>query len=282
MAITDLNEIWSGRDGEEDAKVRRYSRVFRAWSDDPSDTSKTVLAAIGIAIGATYPTDSKAWCQRRAARNESVSRKQWTAEYGYSSEREITENPLNEPARITWDGEDRQKPLIIDPNTGQLVLNSAGYYFDPPVIIDDPRSVATVVKNVANVPSWVLQYKNCTNTDSFSLDGITIAPFQAKIKFIRISDWQEQNEIEYRQLTIPIHLEEQGWQVTAIDMGYYQIDPNNVLNRIPCLDSQGGNATVPMPLDGLGAQLANPSPLNAVALTFGGYRKLPFSPLPLA
>ncbi len=277
MAILSARELWQGRDGEDGDKARRYTRLFRVVSDDSFELPSNIYGACGIQRGDPYPGDPGAWCQRASKRNESFSPKIWQVTFGYSSEREIQPNPLNDPARITWSDEQFQRPLIKDRN-GRVVLNKAGDFFDPPYMIDDARSLATVVKNVASVPSFVLDMKNVINSDVFVLDGLSIGVEKAKIRAIQISDWQERNNIRYRTLTMPIHLDKNGWQVKLANIGYYQKVGGQ---RVPCWDDNGKAVTTPVALDAAGKQITNPDPTNVPSVDVDAYELAAFSVLPL-
>lgn len=281
MAILSARELWQGRDGEDDDKARRYTRLFRVVVDDNFEAPANIYGACGIRRGDPYPGDPGAWCQRASKRNESFSPKIWQVTFGYSSEREIQPNPLNDPAKITWGDEQFQRVLVKDKN-GKAVVNTAGDAFDPPVMVDDARSVATVVKNVAAVPTWILQYKNVVNSDEFELDGITIAAGYAKIKAIGVSDWQERNDIRYRTLTIPIFLSEEGWLIKVLNLGFYTVNPlePEPRTRFPCV-VQGKIVTVPVPLAADGSQIASPTIDNVHYEEFEAYEELPFAALPL-
>lgn len=276
MAILEARELWQGRDGEDGDKARRYTRVWRVRTDSNFEPPANIYGACGIQRGDPYPGDPGAWCQRASKRNESFSPKIWQVTFGYSSEKELQPNPLNDPAEITWSDEQFQRPLVKDRN-GKKVVNKAGDWFDPPYMIDDSRLVATVVKNVAAVPAFILTYRNVINSDPFNLDGIPVAAGCAKIKAIQVSKWQERNNIRYRTLTMPISLNADGWKVELLNLGLYQLVGGA---RKPCV-VEGKCVSNPVPLDINGVQIANPTIDNVVTLEFDAYGQAPFSVLPL-
>lgn len=277
MAIISARELWQGRDGEDGDKARRYQRLWRVVTDNNFEAPPSIYGACGIQRGDPYPGDPGAWCQRANKRNESFSPKIWQVTFGYSSERELQPNPLNDPAEITWSDEQFQRPLIKDRN-GQVVLNKAGDFFDPPYMVDDSRLLATVVKNVAAVPFWILQYRNVINSDAFNLDGLAVGIEKAKIRAVQISKWQERNNIRYRTLTIPIHLNEDTWKVKLANIGYYQKKGGQ---RVPCLDDNGKAVTMPVALDAAGLQIPAPDPTNVPSVDVDAYTAVPFAVLPL-
>lgn len=280
MAVIDIEEIWQGREGDDDTKVRTHTRVWRARTNDPLDDDVVVMAAVPVSPGDPHPSDAGAYAIRSNARQD-ATRLIWLITVTYSSEREIAPNPLDDPAVITWNGEPFQRPLVVDKD-GKAVLNSAGDYFDPPIMRDDSRQLVNVVKNVGAVPGWILDYHDVVNSDTFTVDGVSVSPGKGKIKWIPIGEWQERNEIAYRVLTIQIHLDKRGWNFKPLDQGYRYILASIPTQRIRMPDANGASLTSPGLLNGTGQQLANPSPDNAVFLDFEGYDEVPFGILPLS
>ncbi len=279
MAVTDVNEIWDGRSGADDGSTRTRERIWRIITDDPFDDAPIVEAAVGVVAGDPHPNDFGAKARSINAR-QGESRLVWLVTVSYSSAKDLQPNPLNDPAEISWDGEPFQRPLIKDKD-GKAVLNSAGDPFDPPIMRDDNRPVASVTKNVGSVPTWVLNYRDVVNSDQFTLDGLTIAAGKAKIKWISVSPRQERNGVSFRTLAFQIHLNKDGWAFEVLDRGFRELDPNDATKRIQIRDDEKRLVTEPVLLDGSGARLADPDENNAVFRDFDGYEELPFSVLPL-
>lgn len=277
MSVLWVRPIWEGRDADGDAKARRYQQTWKVRTDSKWDDQTVVLSHPSIPnYGAKFPNDLSAFCQKITASQESLSPYFWRVTANYSTEKELDENPLDTPAEITWDPEEFQRVLAVDAD-GNAVVNSAQDPYDPPVEVDDSRQIATVVKNVANVPSWILQYRNVVNSDAFSLDGISISAGQAKLKAIKISAWKRVNDVSFRTLTIPLNLDEDGWLVKVQDMGFYEIDATGVKTPIKI---NGKAVTVPWPLNGMGNAIpANQIPQQVVARDHKGYKERPFSVL---
>jgi len=295
MAITSFKEIHSGRDGGDELGrdgriVRRYTRVFRVTTDSNYDEAATILAHWACPrVGSRYSGDVGAYCRRVRPRNESFSKRVWIVTAAYSSEAELQENPLQEAADINWNTEQFQQPYVKDKDNN-AILNSAGYPYDPPVEDDDSRWTATVRKNVAAVPSWLLEYRDAVCSDTFVLDGLTIKPNEAKMQAISISNEQERNEVVYRVLTMRISLKYddrqhgvaednavfKGWTRQILDAGFYDGSDD------PCRDNHGNPVTAPVPLDGAGNQLANPTPATVKYQTYDILRRKPFEVLPLS
>jgi hypothetical protein len=153
-------------------------------------------------------------------------------------------------------------------------------------MMDDSRRVVTVTKNLSVVPAWILTYQDAVNNDSFSLDGITIGIGLAKMQRVSVSPVERRNGITFRVVTFQIHLQKNGWHLEPLDAGFREIASGsgtggntglvNILN--PGDDEQ---PSAPVPLDGNGVSLADPSYTNNVFLDFEVYETLAFSSLPL-
>ncbi len=292
MAVISFDEIHTGRDAEDEVDrrrgVRRYTRVFRVVTSTPYDEGSVVLA-YGPGIGSVYgPEDMFAFCRRRKATNESFSKRIWIATYLYSTEFEPQEDPLQDPAEITWETEWYEVPVWKDIN-GKCPTNSAGYPYDDPVLMKDgSRLTVTVRKNVANPPAWILSWSDCLNLYDFTIDGLAVSAECAKIHRVSISGVQTRNDIMYRVLTLAIAIRpskiilpgvEEAWMLTPEDTSFYQININNPSKRIPTIMDDGTYPTKPLPLDGIGFQLADPSPDNIVFRHFDVYEKKNFGAL---
>lgn len=287
--ILTVDEIHNGRDGEAEGgrgrAIYRYTRVFRVTTDSANDDASAVRAglydATGVTLGVQHPSHAAAYCQRVTPRNESFSKKVWIVTCGYSTERELAEDPLAIPAEVEWTTEPYTRAYYRDRN-GQAMLNSAGYFYDPPDEGDDSRWVANVSKNVAAVPLWLKSYRDAVNADDYVLDGLAIAAGESKLMDMRLGKWQELNGIRFRTLSLSIALDEAGWDAVLLDQGIYEIDPADASKRRRITDDEGEPVDSPVPLDGAGHKLANPSPANAVFRTHPKYKFLPFAALPLA
>ncbi len=291
MAVISFDEIHTGRDAEDEVDrrrgVRRYTRVFRVVTSTPYDEGSVVLA-YGPGIGSVYgPTDMFAFCRRRKATNESFSKRIWIATYLYSTEFEPQEDPLQDPAEISWDTESWQKAIVCDINA-KAITNSAGAPLGDPVpTIDASRLTVTVRKNVATPPAWILDWSDCINSAAFTIDGLTVPAECAKIHRVSISGVQTRNDIMYRVLTLAIAIrpsnivlvDEEAWMLSLVDAGWEQIAAAAPTERIPMYRKDGTALVKEHPLDGLGFQLDDPSPDNYVARHFDVYEKKNFGAL---
>lgn len=278
MTVTFLQELSGGRTGRNDLGKRSYTRTFSLETSSQSEGPYAVGSHASVPeIGEAYPDDAAAWCVSLEVAN-SDPWKGWTVTANYSTEREIATNPTNDPAIITWDSEQFQKPAIFS-YAGTGILNSAGDPFDPPNMMDDSRRIVTVTKNLAVVPTWILTYQDAVNSDSFVLDGVTIGIGLAKIQRVAVGEEQTRNGTAFRTVTFSIHLEKDGWLLEPLDAGFREIVSGNRVNILN--DGDGLQPSAPVPLNGAGVHIANPTVANAVFLSFTVYETKAFASLPL-
>jgi hypothetical protein len=269
MSVIDWTEIHNGRDSDfETSKkqsVRRYTRVFQATTDSNTDDGLVVKQYANCPRhGDVHNSDPGAWCRKVNARNESFSKRVWLVTAAYSSEYEVTANPLDDPADIDWDAVTFTRPYTQDKD-GDAILNSAGCAPDPPLEDDDALWVVNVRKNLAAIPAWILSFKNTVNSSSFVLDGVPIAARQARLSGIKISNQQERNDISYRVVSMSFRLKDDGdtWDKVWLDQGMMELNADDTkLQKIT--DANGAYVTSPVPLDGSGHKLALPTPSTAV------------------
>lgn len=283
MTITMKGVIPESREADNTKGIKTYSETYWLTTDQKTDGTYEVGSHPDLpTVGSVHHTDTGAWCT--AVKPKCVSGYvHFHVVCTFSSERELAEDPTDEPALTEWDGEQFQRPLVVDED-GNVVCNSAGDPFDPPEMIDDSRLISVTTKNVLTVPTWVMEYSNAVNSDTFTLDGFPVGIGQAKMQTPKVSKPMTRNGITYREVQITIHYREEGWVSNLTDVGFRERDEYGVLRNIKVENSDGEleDVTAPVPLDGAGHALDDPSPLNNEALPFRGYRRLPFSALPLA
>lgn len=290
MSVIAANEIHRGRQGEGTVNrlqsIRKWQRVWIVRTNDQTDGGDTVTAAIPIVYGDPHPNDPYAWCNSVNAKCRDDSKLAWIVTYGYTTEREYQENPLNDPAEIEWDTQQYTRPYFQD-NTGNAILNAAGYYYEKPCEGDDSRWMVNIKKNMASVPSWILQYNNAINSDAFMVDGIGVAAYCAKMARISIGIRQQRNNVFFRVLQLSMHISTNSWVKQLLEEGTYCIgadlsDSGDLVSKlVPCYDSHKMPVKTPVPLDQDGTQLQNPTPQNAVFTPWHIYPELSFGALPL-
>lgn len=278
MAVVFKEEIPDGREASNDAGKRTYKRQFRLSTTDQSDGPFAVGSDSNLPIlGSVHPEDSNAWCKSISVIN-SDPWKGWTATYTYSSERELATDPTQDPAVIRVTTEQFQREAVIT-NTGTLICNSAGDPFDPPLMMDDSRRVISISKNMSGHPSWILNYADVVNSDQFIIKGVTYTAGQGKVQRVSIGEQQIRNGVPFVVVDIEIHLQKDGWLLERMDAGFREAVSGARENIRNTGDEELPAA--PVPLNGSGIAIANPSPSNNVLQQFAVYSTNVFSALPL-
>ena len=277
MPITQVNEIWQGRSGSGDLKSgRRYSRVFRVLTNSNFDTAVEATATGTPVIGNLFPSDNTAFCQNVTATQEAFSPRVWIVTATYSTEQEVTDNPLGDPTEYVWGTEQFQRPYFKD-RSGNAILNSAGDPYDPPVDGDDSRTSVTMTRNVSTVPAWFLDTRDKLNSAPYNVGGIGVAAERAKIQKVTAGKQQSRNQIEFITISATLHVQSESWQKSILDAGFRKKDGTD---RKKITNDDGTEPSSPVPLDGSGGVLADPTTTNAVFKDFDIYGTFDFNELP--
>jgi hypothetical protein len=203
MTITMHGIIPESRSAKNSKGVKTYSQTYHLTTDSKTDDQYDIGSHPDLPVlGSTFASDADAYCIDVSPKCVS-GYVHWNVTVEYSSERELAEDPTDDPALTEWDGDQYQRPLVVDED-GKVVCNSAGDLFDPPVMVDDSRLMSVTTKNLASIPTWIMNYSNAVNSDAFTLDGFSVAIGQAKMLRPKISKPQFRNGIAFRELTLSI------------------------------------------------------------------------------
>jgi len=288
MSVVSVKEINDGRDGgdgfTQEGVSSEITRQFRVITNSAYDGADTVLQSCDN-VGVVHPSASWLCVKKRRARADSKSKLIWIATLSYSSigaspGSSPSISPLASPADVTWQTEYSQENAYKDKD-GNAVMNSACDYYEDGVPVDAARWVASITKNVPYVPSWIDAYKDAINSDGFWLDGRSFAAYTAKLSGISIGTWNIQNGVWFRQISMTIKFKN-SWRFSILDQGLRREvvrDGEYVMER--CINGDGTEVTKPALLNGIGYQLASPTPETAVFNGHNIYPELPFSILPL-
>lgn len=278
MTVTYIGPLPDGETATNELGVRKYTRQFQLKTTSHTEGPYTVGSNASLPkIGSVHYEDSGAWCRSlTVARAGAKDKFNWVVTANYDSSFELTENPLSQPAQISWDGENFEEIAIFD-RDGKAVLNSAGDPFEN-LFRERTRRVINVMKNVAAVPTWIITSEDAVNSSSFVIDGFTVPTGKAKLSAPRLGPWQKRNAYTYREMTMTIKLNKDGWAAQPLDAGFRF---KSGTDRKVITNTDGTLPTSPVCLNGSGAVLANPSPVNAVFGSFNLYPALDFNTLPL-
>jgi hypothetical protein len=188
MAILSFAELFDGRDGDSEvADGRRYVRRYRVLTDNPYDGPNTIKSALGIRYGDRYvglsatENDQYSYIESIDAAQEDGDSLGWIVTVSYGPFDALTagggptNNPLLMPMEVEWSYRNQEVVAQYD-NNGTPITNTAGDPFDPPIVIDDPRPILTIVRNEAVFPwSLAYQYRTAVNSDTFGPVGPQMA-----------------------------------------------------------------------------------------------------------
>lgn len=276
----EITEQGTGQRGQVDRTFQRhYQRRFQLEFDpvdgDPPDAYSVILA-LNYALGTTFPTDPWAAVLNLDVECASDDGYTWfgTVDYGPYDPR-ITENPLDQPPELEWDAVQFERTADVDVETGLAVVNSAGDYFDPPVLRDDSRPVLRVSVNMADpLPPDLFLLKDKVNNAPFlgwDLHCAKCSPVRARQAFHP----SVPGTGLYWAVTLEIQFHEETWDPKILDQGLRKLDATTTPPTQKQIVIDGSLATAPALLDGAGGVLENGA--DPVFLQFRVYPEADFS-----
>ncbi|WP_437193511.1 hypothetical protein [Planctomicrobium sp. SH527] len=200
------------------------------------------------------------------------------------------ENPLDDP--IQWRSSFRTEMVVAETDIhGNAILNSAGDDHDPKPMRKKILWTHACTKNVASVPVALTSYAEAVNSDSITIRGIPCDPETVQITGIDIPDVQERNGISFVPLTIVYEIDEDGFDLSLLSMGYREkvtaggelrdiyIKPSDdALAEDPDLKPQ--RTSVPVMLDEDGVWIEAPTPSTVHYTEHEITHKMAFAGLP--
>jgi hypothetical protein len=273
MAVTDVIELHERSCKKELEKYRReYQRVFKVFTNDPQESHTSVIAGVGISVGAPYitPNESDLGALVKSIEPEQDDDPQvWTVTYTYDTDvpdpDEQEENPLARPAKWKFSFTKEQRSIAQDLD-GIPMINSAGQPFLPPVEATYSRPQIEVTVNKATF-SFTLasDLQDCVNANVWM--GFPVGT--VLLDAIDVNDEYE-NGIKFWVHHYVLSLNFEGWIPTRIlDQGYYQLtDPSSSVTSsyIPgsgdVVTVQYSQRHLAMIRDQFGAPLNSPSLLD--------------------
>ena len=284
MAIVSVNERTVNRRGAllaEDGE-KTYERQYVVVTDTGADGPNVVANAAGIPIlGSVYQSgndlDPTALCIEVLPTQRGDERTKWDVAVKYSNKQpqgQTNPNPLLEPPRLSWGFAQFRRPVNFEID-GTPITNSAWEPFQ--IEIDDSRPVYRVTRNEPTYDvSRAIAYQDAINTDAFK----GAAPYVAKVMSIS-GEWKFAGGIYYWEVAYEICFRRDGWRERVIDQGYQYLQGTGAARRQTPIYREFTHVQQPVPLDGNGGVLANPSPANLVVQTKRVLKELPFSVLAL-
>lgn len=284
MTILSVTEKHEGSTGTIDKSGdRTYGRTFQVVTNDPLHTVVDVGNAPGIPrLWDRYPHDVACFCEKVSPKRDKSSRIAWTVTASYTNkiedEDEPEENPLARPWTLSWSSQTFQKVAdrgvkretvkadgtdVLPAPAGDIqgpIVNSVGDQFDPPVQIESSNWQLTAKKNVASVPTWLMDYRDALNDGQITIAGITFEKHELRINSMTIGEFSVENDVGFYPFEIQVAQKTETWLVDLLDQGTHEIKAVSVGgtatdSRIRCVDTKGQHVTEPIRLDGLGARL---------------------------
>ena len=324
---------WVG--SEEFGGKRTYTTVYQVEVDDKDDGPSVVLAAAGLPIlGSTYTAGNDFDTLTHLltlgpAERKSGTRLLWlvpgkwgtpptneTVE-GVDKDGNPTKDPLDFRDRISMGKAQFSAPVERAVNwtalsgrpigTTGAVINSALVPFNPPLEMDQSRSVIRIIKTASTFPDDDFRlYRDAVNADSILwrwTEGVgsphtrlEYSPLQLKMASIggslQYADGVTYWEIEYE---MHVNTDTGGWRDFIADRGIHRKaevdDPDGFGGTISSLEA-AGNPAVRRIIDANGIAVSEPVLLNGfgqplqpgeatVYLQYQKYLEVPFGPLNL-
>src|SRR5262252_413660 len=136
-------------------------------------------------------------CREIGGKQQERSPQHWIVTANYSSaplssqqqQAQQYENPLDRPSGIRWNSVKYSRPCLFDTG-GNLILMSSGEPPDPPAEMDASNWVVTIHHNEPAIPDYIIDYTDAVNQSAFTIQGLTVDPYVAKIMEIEIGEEQ--------------------------------------------------------------------------------------------
>jgi len=247
MAFT-CQETADGRKSTEDDNGRKHVRKFRIWTDNKSIGSYTAMksarSASPIALPSRFdvhPEDSYALCRTVECEPGQAEKtgKVFVAVANYDTAVDETQsepNPLLRPVKYRLEWASYQTVAERD-NQGSPIVNSAGFQYDPPYMVDDDRPVLVAVKNEAAslfavICARAIYFRRAVNTSNFFGAGSR----QAKVESIVTGDVLVENNVRFYAVTTRVQFNELTWDLALLDRGTKHLDADGNVVRPVILD----------------------------------------------
>lgn len=270
-----VKEIWRGRGGKFSAVGKQdLVRMFQCETDNKADGPLVVATYFHTSVaslGSLHPdTGSVSYLKDIDPKNSSFSPTVWFVTLPYSKTKRDPDDPSKDPLEINITNEKQQVAV--------WALNSAGDLLDPPPMRDSNIKVVNVTLTVGeNIPTYVLDYEDAVNTDSYTIGGLPVAPFRSKCSPFDVSTEESRLGAKMRVLKFSIQVSKRDIRVNALDQGFRE--RNNSGKLVNITNEDGSEITRPALLDN-GSAIADPTPADRKILIIGedqdGYSELPF------
>lgn len=206
---------------------RRYKMTKTVRVSHLGDGPETILAApsvpqIGQAYNLFNDADALATCVSVTPRRTAAPLT-WEVDCEFDTARVVagvTDNPLNQPALISWTFNKYERPMLRSYDNGIACVTSSGNVYDPPLVYEDARPCVTITRNEASYsPANAITYHNCLNKEAFA----TAAPLCAKVNYITAAQ-QFSNGVAFYQVTYEIEINRESFAQLILDQDFRDIE----------------------------------------------------------
>jgi len=284
MAIISVNETWAGETGSADNTwLRTYSRVFQVITNSPTHSVYEIGSHASIPLlWSLHPDDLRCFCDKITPKRLAASREVWEVTCTYTNKVDVDDepdqNPLTRPWRLSWTSQlftkvaergikretiNAQGTTVSPAPSGDVegpIINSAGDQFDPPVEIEQSNWQLTAKKNIATVPTWLMDYRDSLNHADITIAGILFPAGTLRINSMAIGEYSYENNVGFYPFEIQIAQRSERWMRELLDQGTHEVKTVSVSGvatkaRLRVVDRKGQHVTEPVRLNGLGVKL---------------------------
>ena len=314
MAVIAFYEPRGSRSGEINSDWERgYDRTYIAVTNSADDHEPEIWQHPDCPVLNRAPKwDNLSKCDKLSAKlKKSRPGRYWwevtahfsSVQFGEAAE----ENPLNDPAEVEIESDLVTEERYFD-RKGNPTTNTAGDLIK--VQVEIPRNEIQVTKNISVYSAWIKQIEGMVNSAPVRIKGILWETGTLKVSKVHIGKDQFRNKIGFMVCKVSIKHKAEGWDSTALNVGYYELRPdptgtakdkkgNPALIRWRCLtaglygepesqpvflDAKGRRPTMKVTQNGIEKEMPKYplDPKDIIVLKFGMIEEIDFRKLPLA
>jgi len=283
MSIVSVNEIQTRSGTWDVSSGRSYVRTFMVITNSIYDGPNAVMQSLGFLYGDPYlmiggDSDLHAYANQMSATQIEGDPLGWevTVNYGWYNPDFAggggNQNPLLMPIDVNWAYRDYEIVAEFDVN-GNAIINTAYDPFDPPVMMNVPVKVLTVVRNEPTYNDMQADmYTTAVNSDLFAGRMpmmVRCLHISGRSQWHQDAGWYWQVTYEFECLN-PVRWPN-GWRKQILNQGLRKLSSGaGPIKQVPIL-ANGVPVSKPVPLD----QNGQPT-TNAYWDVFQIYNELPF------
>lgn len=243
---------------------------------DGTENASTVCGYVPWSIGDELAVDSGCWVISINGKLTEDDKRTYTVTvtFGQPSKQEEPEDaPWDQPAKYEY-GTNKSTINIIKDIDGNLIRNSAKQPFAEPIEIDHSRTTYTITKayEASSFDSSIVDaYKDKVNNATWKgrpAKCWKVSDIKASTEYDK--KWGYVTTVNYEFESAPQGL---TFEKVLLDQGLQELKSSK---WVP-IKKGGQNITEPVPLNGSGLQVSNPSSYTPTFLTFNVYYSADFS-----